>query len=446
MTCMRWLGWVALSTLGCSPFQGGQGSATGGGVADGTSSDTSDTTPPPVTSSTSSPDSTTTTTTSSDDLDTASTSLVTTAADTSSSSSTSDSGEPEPFFRREITIHGDQIPGDEPLSDFTVLVTFTGDMGLSHVDYDGHVLDTEAADFVFRDDALLPIAHELVSYGPMNGRMALWVRVPEIAADVDTTIFLDYGAASLIGAAPQGAWNDDYVGVWHFEDAVVAGGDILDSSPAGNHGVALALGAADSVSGRVGQGLTFPAANSAVQIGGGALDLPGPLTFEGWGRMDGPLASDGFQRLFNKGAELVRPLSFWVADPTSATPLGQAAFVANYEEPVAYAELLYTVPGFAYGQWHHYAGVVAGPGNEMVMFVDGARVVTTTFADPIHTGYPNLYFGNWDMMGSSRRWNGALDEFRFSDVVRSDAWIEASYRTHVMPQVMCTVGPELALP
>ena len=72
--------------------------------------------------------------------------------------------------------------------------------------------------------------------------------------------------------------------------------------------------------------------------------------------------------------------------------------------------------------------------------------MSTVFADPIETGHPDLYFGNWDDMGSSRRWNGVLDEFRFSDVVRSDAWIEASYRVHMMPQAVCTIGVEQALP
>jgi hypothetical protein len=437
MTFVRWLSLVSLSALGCTPFQGGAGS----GTAESTGSDSTGVAPP-MTGSTSAPPGTTTTDTN-DDLDTGSTSLVTTAADGPSTSAT-DSGEPEPFFRREITIHGDQIPDGEPLADFTVLVGFAGDEGITHVDYGGHVLDPDAADFLFRDAALQPIAHERVSYAPDTGRMSFWVRVPEVAPDVDTTFWLDYGAPSLVGASPQGAWNDAYVGVWHFEDTVIDGGDILDSSPAGNDGMALAMDAADGVTGRVGQGLTFTQDNATVWIGNGALDLPGPITFEGWGRMEGQLAMSGYQRLFNKGGALIRPLSFWVSDPTDA--FGQAAFVVNYEEPVDYVELLYYVPAFDYGQWHHYAGVVGGPGGDVALFVDGVRVQSTTYAYPIETGHPNFYIGNWDMAGETRRWVGVLDELRFSDVARSDAWIEASYRAQATPQMVCTIGPEQAMP
>ncbi len=431
MRSALWLGWVLLSTSGCTPFTGGLGTGEDTGGSGSTSGALTSTGP-----------GTTATTTAVDDTTTSVGVGSTTAAETSSGS---ESGEPEAFFRREVVIHGNQVPGDEPLLDFTVLITFAGDTGLSHVDSGGHVLELDAADLVFRDANLQPLARQLVSYGPATGRLSVWVRVPEIAADADTTLYLDYGAPSLVNLSQVDAWNDDYVGVWHFEDTVVDGGMILDSGPLATHGTAVDLAAANSVAGRVGQGLSFTGPNAAVWFAGGVLDLPGPLTFEGWGRMDGSLASNGFQRLFNKGGVLNRPLSLWVGDTTVG--LGQAVFAVNYEDPIDYVELLYPIPEFALGQWHHYAAVAGGPGNDVALFVDGVRVQSTTFADAVETGHPNLYFGNWDIAGASRTWSGAIDEYRFSNVARSDEWIELGYRTQAMPTAVTTVGgTEYALP
>lgn len=432
MGSMRWSGWVGLLVIGCTPFTGGQGGGSGS-VAESSGDGGSTTAATNPTTNATDPSTSTA-------VDTTDTTITTTITTTASS----DSGEPEAFYRREVVIHGDQVPGDQPLLDFTVLVSFAGEEGMRHVDSGGHVLELDAADLVFRDADEQPLARERVSYAPSTGRFSFWVRVPEVAGDADTTLYLDYGAPSLVGLSPAGAWNDAYVGVWHFEDAVVDGGAVLDSSAQGTHGTAVDMNAGDGVAGRVGQGLSFTQPNAAVWFDAGALDLPGPLTFEGWARMDASLADSGYQRLFNKGGELNRPLSLWVGDAT--VTFGEAAFVVNYEELVDYVELLYSVPGFAYGQWHHYAGVVVGPGNEVVLFVDGQRRQSTTFADSIDTGYPNLYFGNWDIMGSSRAWNGVLDEFRFSDVARTDEWIEMAYRTQAMTTTVTTVGAEQALP
>jgi hypothetical protein len=189
--------------------------------------------------------------------------------------------------------------------------------------------------------------------------------------------------------------------------------------------------------------VSFTQLDAAVVVGGGGLDLPGPVTFEGWGRMDAPLPASGFQRLFNKGGEFNRPLTLWVSD--AAAPMstfGEYVLGVNYEEITDYLELPYVVPGFGYMQWHHYAAVVGGPGDEAVLFVDGERVASATFAFPIETGHPNVYFGNWDVVGESRLWNGAIDEFRFSDEARTDAWILASYRTQATSQAFCTVATE----
>lgn len=443
----RWSVVMGLTTLSCTPFASGQGSESGSlAESSGTSTGVGPTTA--ATDPTTAPD--TTTGGASVDDDTTTTATTTTAATTTepttaASSGSGDSGGPESFFRREITIHGDQVPGDEQLLDFTVLIRYDGDAGLAHVGSGGHVLDATGADLVFRDESLQPLARELVGYRSNTGALVAWVRVPAVAGDADTTIYLDYGAPSLVDLSPTGAWNDDYVGAWHFEDDVVDGGPILDSSPTGSHGTAMSMDAANSVGGQVGQGVSFTQPDAAVAIGGGALDFPGPVTFEGWARMDGPLAFEGYQRLFHKGGTNEGPLFMWVGDLTVG--LGNITFLINYTDFDTYGLWHFTtISGFAYGQWHHYAGVVGGPGDDTALFVDGVRISSGVYPEDIWTGYANLYFGNRDTSGPSRQWNGVIDEYRFSTVARSDAWIGASHANQLAPTTFSTMGPEQALP
>jgi hypothetical protein len=438
MRAVRWSVVMGLATGGCTPFTGGQGSATGS-VAESTSepAGSSTTAADPMTSL----DVTTTPETSDEPTTTPPTTGDTTATNTTG---TSDSGEPEPFFRREIVIHGESIPDGEPLVDFPMLLSSPADGALAHVSEGGNVLDLTGADLVFRDQAMVPLAREIVSYAP-SGRTTIWVRVPAIATDADTTIYVDYGAASLIDLSPPDAWNDGYVGAWHFEDTVADGGIILDSSASENHGTAMNMDAGNGVDGHTGRGVSFTQADAAVLIGSGGLDLPGPMTFEGWGRMDGPIATEGFQRLFHKGGTDESPLFMWVGDPSVG--LGDITFLVNYTDNFTYGLWHYeSIPAFDYGQWHHYAGVVGGPGGETSLFVDGVEISSGTYAEPIWTGYANLYFGNRDTSGPSRQWNGVIDEYRFSSVARSDTWIGASFANQSSPTTFSTVGPEQTLP
>ncbi|MCX4247177.1 DUF2341 domain-containing protein [Paraliomyxa miuraensis] len=427
------VGVLGLVVLGCTPNPGGIGSSddtqtgttaadTSGGPSTTASADTSN----PTTSG-SVDDSTTVPTV---------------------STSSSDSGEPEAFYRRELTIHGETLTNEGPLRDFTVRVMITGDMGLRHVDAGGHVLDADGADLVFRDPDLQPLGRELMSYGADSGRLAAWVKVPEISTDEPTTIYLDYGAPSLVGASLDQAWNDDYVGVWHFEDVVLDGGPILDSSIAGNDGIARNMDDIDGgIAGRAGSGVSFSKSNAAIEITGGGLDLPGPLTFEGWGRMTGQLTSNGFQRLFHKGGATAAPLLLWVGDPTVEPihPFGRYTLGVNQLTAQQF-ELAYAIPAFSYSDWHHYAAVIGEPGTDAVLFVDGVRVAADTIDDLVDTGHSTLYFGNQDDMGLDQHWSGFVDEFRFSNVARSDAWIEAGFRTIDDPTGFAAVGPEQSLP
>ncbi|MCX4247178.1 DUF2341 domain-containing protein [Paraliomyxa miuraensis] len=433
---LRIVGLCGPFALGCSPYGGGVSMSSGvlgnsTGDTDGTTSPTGD---PELTSA--------------DAADTTagpSTATITTSASASASDTadTADTGMLEPFYRREIVIAAAEVPGTQPLLDFTALIAFAGDEGLRDVASGGHVLEPDGADLVFRDANLQPLARELVSYAAGSGRFVIWVRIPEIAADVDTTIYLDYGAPSLVDLSPTNAWNDAYRAVWHFEEPVVEGGQIRDSSDHGNHGTATNMDASNGgMGGRVGRAVSFSQPNATIVIGNGGLDLPGPVTFEGWGRMDASYA--GWQRLFHKGTELDFPLSMGVGDSATGQ-LGTAYLAVNYLS-IPSVDLEYPIPGFAYGQWYHYAGVVGGPGNDVALFVNGVRVLSTTFTNPIETGHALLHLGNMSATGSSRLWSGMIDELRFSNVARSDAWIEAGFRNTSTPTSFAKVGTEQPMP
>ena len=124
------------------------------------------------------------------------------------------------YFKK-IFIDKDQIGGScgSDLTDFPLLVTLTGSdfqeiednvacRRLRHhfVDADGHQLD-----------------HEIEDYDESNEQLVAWVRIPTLAYDDDTVIYLYYGNSAVTSATenPAGVWDSNYVGVWHLEEAQV---------------------------------------------------------------------------------------------------------------------------------------------------------------------------------------------------------------------------------
>lgn len=89
------------------------------------------------------------------------------------------------------------------------------------------------ADLRFFDASMQSLAFEIEAWNP-NGKSYVWVRVPAIAANVSTTIWMYYdNPTATDGQNTTGVWDASYVGVWHLADAHDSTGQNASTSTGG---------------------------------------------------------------------------------------------------------------------------------------------------------------------------------------------------------------------
>ncbi|MEM9327917.1 MAG: DUF2341 domain-containing protein [Bacteroidota bacterium] len=141
--------------------------------------------------------------------------------------------------RKEIVLDGAQIAG--AVSDFPVLIQRTDTDLRDNALASGH-------DIVFTgDDGTTLLDHDLESYNSGTGALVAWVKVDNMAAATDETIYMYFGNASATDPDTDRdqVWDTDFVGVWHL------GGTYDDVSGNGNN---MTNNGAVSAAGRVGNG------------------------------------------------------------------------------------------------------------------------------------------------------------------------------------------------
>ena len=131
-------------------------------------------------------------------------------------------------YRVEITIDSDKI--DAALADFPVLLYLSTSSGIGHDDV-SFVFDELGAEklklAVTTGDGTTECYVEIEKWDSANKEAWLWVKVPNIASDTDTTLYLYYDRTQPdnttwvgeTGTTPaKNVWNSDFVGVWHNRD------------------------------------------------------------------------------------------------------------------------------------------------------------------------------------------------------------------------------------
>ncbi len=164
-------------------------------------------------------------------------------------------------------------------------------------------------------------------------------------------------------------------------------------------GAACLLAAAPAASrAQSGYALEFDGDDDWVEISD-PLDVTGPLTLEGWFRVD---TFDGGRIMSNRTGS-----DGYEIDVMSN---GSLRFTTG-----AYARCMSSISS-RLGEWVHFAVTWEGPtGGEIRMYVDGELVQTESLEDPIVSSAGNLAIG---CSGSgSYFFDGAIDEIRIFDAV-----------------------------
>ncbi len=321
--------------------------------------------------------------------------------------------------RRAITLDHTKVTGTH--TDFPVLIALVDD-DFRLAGRGGAVCSTTGGDILFTaGDGLTKLAHEIEAYDSKTGLLTAWVKVPQLSASTDTTLYVYFGNSSAKDESNRaGVWNAGFFGVYHLSDA--NSGDLADSTA---HGATLLRGqkgrpALDATGGKIGGAQLFGANHGDFALLGSDDAQTGPATLSFWlKRQDGGVLAS------SAGAASDLLL---IGSPDANT-IAVRMEGANR-----------TVAAKVDTAWNHVA--VVRNGTSLQVFFNG--ILTGTFA--VSGGAAMAFRGLGSITGTGS-FAGSLDEVRWSHVSRTAEWIATEYANQSAPGSFARLGTlEPALP
>ena len=230
---------------------------------------------------------------------------------------------------------------------------------------------------------------------------------------------------------PASVWDANYEAVWHLgETGAGKAGDFKDSTTGGNNSTNTSGEPSVSSSGVIGNCQTFNGSQyldmGVAQMDGGGA---GSWTITAWAK---PLTtgSAGTHYIFSRGNDVqYYAYGFDAYDPSGT----QASMNASVMRGDSYGHLwVGTSSGvFSDSGWHHIAGnwVISASCTQTV-YVDGSSLATgSTRYSNNSNAYPNRIGGTTRDAPYAYMFYGSIEEVRFSNTTRADAWIKQEYTT-----------------
>ncbi len=300
--------------------------------------------------------------------------------------------------------------GTAPLTNFPALVRLSE--GAGGFSYAKCRADGGDVRFSGRNGVILD--SECVTWNP-GGVSEFWVKVPLLYKDAAIGIHWGNSAATK----PQSfrnVWNDNYLGVWHLDEV---GKGILDSTPYSTAGVATSDGGgADGIAGRC---RTFVEANKDyAKLGNESYYRPVDkvLSLECWFKQ-AALPASGYRVLVSHSQSWNE--GFLMAEDASGVINVKVG--PGYELTAAVSPELNT--------WHHLLYTIAADKTASLYF-DGALVASGSKTLCWPDGYleSHMLIGHSETQNSTFKesyFDGSLDEYRMSSVVRSADYAKAVF-------------------
>ncbi len=324
-------------------------------------------------------------------------------------------------YRQTITINHAQVAAT--MTNFPVLISISDSYLASYAQSNGH-------DIVFTDASGNKLNHQIERYNATTGGLTAWVQVPSLSSTTDTILYMYYGNPSASNQQnPSGVWDSNYLMVLHLSEA---SGTQFDSTPNGNNGVSyggVVQGAAGQIDG--GDKFANPPGNEYVQGTSSSLSLSDTYTVSMWFNAT---SLPAYQCLLETGVLANRVTMLWLQSGSNAIAIGHSPST-HY--------IMSTGVTVSTGQWHFVEfsfNYSASP--QAVLYFDGAQVSLVNSNGNGHTPTtPGTYRVGADLQYSAGyTFNGAIDEARISNTVRSSAWVSTEYKNQKTPSSFYTVG------
>ncbi len=333
-------------------------------------------------------------------------------------------------YRVEITIDSNKI--DAALADFPVLLYLSTSSGIDGDDV-SFVFDELGSDAnrkkiaVTTSDGTTQCYVEVEKWDDANEQAWLWVKVPNIASDADTTLYLYYDSTHADNDAYVGdtnsevaedVWDSNFKAVYHMRDDPDPS-HIRDSTSNNNDGTKKGANEpAVTTSGKIADAQNFDGANDYVDFGSDAsLKLSDQLTVEVWVKRTDDTT---FERFLSHSTD---------AD-TFAYEVG-----VDYSYPDEWrlffnsgaAKLTVAMIGDP-GDWIHVAFVYDKDlaSDNMKIYENGSLVAIMDYSQTL-TGHGTL---RTNRQGKADGWlKSTVDEVLVCSLARSTASVKASYHS-----------------
>ncbi|MBI9109174.1 MAG: DUF2341 domain-containing protein [Spirochaetales bacterium] len=307
-------------------------------------------------------------------------------------------------YRMKITIP--QVSTIDNLIDFPLLLKLDSSL----IDYTK--IEPDGSDIAFISSDETPLYHEIDGSWNPSGDSYLWIKIPTVKINDFTEFWMYYSSASKTGNLnPQEVWGNQYLGVWHLNET----GPIWINS-AGTENAVPSVEAPVTVPAWSGNGISVEQTHPNQGLSAGPFSA-GPLTLSFW--LDQGVNIGG-SRLFVLG-----DLSLYASDANDLYieidrtwfPMTKKYYAANW----------YGVgPSWIVLTW---AGTPSL--SEVKLYLNGSLAASSD--ENIGFGWlssplsGNLIMAN---SGSGQCTPGIWDEVHLSSAVRSEDWINASWRAY----------------
>lgn len=278
---------------------------------------------------------------------------------------------------------------------------------------------------------------------PVNGVAEIWVKIPSISSVTGATVYVHWGKAGETQPARDAAygaedvWSDNFRGVWHLdEDPTGPTGTMKDMTPNDNHGTGFGFIGNEVVDGQFGKACSFSddswitiPDDSTLEPSAGTLDI-----------VIGDRTAHQYEKIAWKGSEADPDYGSYGlqgSDSYRDTKLDfQVSRTSTYGKVTTTSDIT--------SGWHHVAGTYDNSVASSIsaeVFVDGISEASNNWSGgDIQWDDVGLNLNADSSGGTGYQGTFKLEIVRVSNVVRSQQWIEASYRTMFAPATYTTVG------
>ena len=327
--------------------------------------------------------------------------------------------------RKSVTIDNTKVNGNQ--TDFPVWIDLTDADIAARALANGHDIYFTAADGTTRLD------YEIERWDAAAHRLSAWVRVPMLAANAATVLYVYYGDPTTTATAnAPGVFKSSFAAVWHLDDTLPA---TAIAEATGTHaGTPTLTAATTQVRAQLGGGLAFTGSNDTI-------------TFTN------PLSGNQAHTISVWVSQAaVTHVSAIVVMGTAMT--GQSRFLYSHFMSAVMAAGYYSDDytttrnldgaGLVLLHW-----VFEGPNGKNHLYVNGAELVgSPMMLNNINTQGTTGIIGHAPepAYGTNTGLEATIDELRVATTARTAGWIATEYANQSSPGTFYSVGADEPAP